>query len=377
MDLIPFDQVFQDRAQRGWLGGDELGRGGCRVAMRDQHQIIDRGQRGNLEHFGDPAGPIDVSHPSGAYAIIAADHRKPQKVLFMPYLSSNDCELFYQTGGTGTPVVFIHGGFAGLDTVLRDLKPDSWGWERDFAAHFHFVTYDRRGCYRSSSPVGGYALLNQIDDLAHVLDHLHITSAHLVGSSAGGPIAILFAATQPQRTRSLALVGTALDLFPSGEPGSETVRHYIDILENEGAEAAFDQRPPEVEVTLNEIWDHPEALASGKLDAYLARQQQWRSQAQHVPKAQRVHYYATELRNMQAYMQVDLRAFAQTVQVPAYVIHGQNDQMVPLVDAQKLAHVLPNARFEIINGGPHSLMHRDAHARQRVMEFMRAVDARI
>ena len=295
----------------------------------------------------------------------------------MPYLSSSGCELFYQTGGTGAPVVFIHGGFAGLDTVLRDLEPDSWGWEHDFAAHFQLITYDRRGCYRSSSPESGYDLMNQVQDLANLLDHLELSSAHVIGSSAGGPIAVLFAATQPQRTRSLILVGTALDLFPSGEPGSEAVRQHLRILEHKGAEEAFDQRPPEVEVSFNELWDQPEALARGELDGYLARQQQWRIQAQQVPRAQRVHYYATELRSMQAYIQLDVRAFAQMVQVPTYVIHGTNDQMVPLADAQELAGTIPDARLEIISAGPHSLMHKDAQARQWVMDFMRAADTKV
>lgn len=293
----------------------------------------------------------------------------------MPYATLDTCTLFYEADGTGTPVVFIHGGFAGLDTVLRDLQPDSWGWEREFAAHFQFVAYDRRGCYRSSSPDSGYDLVTQAQDLADLLDHLKIADAHLIGSSAGGPIAILFAATHRQRTRSVVLVGTALDLFPVGEPGSETVRHYLRILDAEGAEAAFDQRPSAVEVTFNELWDTPEALARGELDAYLTRQQQWRAKAQQLPKAHRVHYYTTELRKMQAYMQLDIVPFARMVQVPAYVIYGSNDQMVPVVDARLLAQTLPSARFDIVDGGPHSLMHRDAAARGRVIEFLQMVDA--
>jgi pimeloyl-ACP methyl ester carboxylesterase len=131
----------------------------------------------------------------------------------MPYTSIAGCNLFYETGGEGAPVVYIHGGFASLDTVLRDLKPDDWGWEHDFAAQFYFIAYDRRGCYRSSSPDSGYDLMTHVHDLIGLLDHLQIGSAHIIGSSAGGPIAVLFAATQPQRTRSLILVGTALDLW--------------------------------------------------------------------------------------------------------------------------------------------------------------------
>src|SRR5690348_11637965 len=105
----------------------------------------------------------------------------------MPFASVADCRLYYEAGGEGSPVVYIHGGFASLDTVLRELKPFDWGWERDFAAQFHFISYDRRGCYRSSSPETGYDLLTQVADLAGLLDQLQIASAHLIGSSAGGP----------------------------------------------------------------------------------------------------------------------------------------------------------------------------------------------
>jgi hypothetical protein len=78
----------------------------------------------------------------------------------MPSARINGIDLFYEIGGRGSPAVYVHGGFAGLDTVLRDLQPHTWGWEQDFAGHFQFVVYDRRGCYRSSSPPAGYDLLN-------------------------------------------------------------------------------------------------------------------------------------------------------------------------------------------------------------------------
>ena len=294
----------------------------------------------------------------------------------MPYATIPDCDLYYETGGEGTPVVYIHGGFASLDTVLHNLKPFDWEWERDFASEFYFITDDRRGCYRSSSPDTGYDLRSQVDDLTGLLNHLQITTAHIIGSSAGGPIALLFAATQPQRTRSLILVGTALDLFPADEPGSDIVRHHLTILERDGVEAAFDRRPSEVEVTFGELWDQAEAIARGSLDAYLERQQQWRAQAQNLPREQRIHYYVTELRNMQAHMAFDVRPYAKLVQAPTYVTHGSNDQMVSLADAQELAQAIPTAQLVVVPRGPHSLMIRDAQARQRVMAFMHEVDRR-
>lgn len=295
----------------------------------------------------------------------------------MPYISLPDCNMFYETGGKGTPVVYIHGGFASLATILYHLQPNQWGWEHDFATQFHFVSYDRRGCYRSSCPQDGYDLMNQVHDLCLLLDHLQIADAHIIGSSAGGPIAILFAATQYHRIRSLTLVGTALTLFPNDDYGSNVVREHLTILERYGAETAFVQRPKAVEVTFGEIWDEPEAIARGVQDEHLERQRRWRAEAQELPIPQRIHHYAVELRSMQAYIALDIRPYAQSVKVPTYVIHGSNDQMVPLKDAQELAMAIPSAELDIIDGGPHSLMIRDPASRRRVMDFMHTVDLQL
>ncbi len=116
----------------------------------------------------------------------------------------------YEEYGQGNPVVFVHGGFASLGRTLLDPGEYEWGqWEREFARHFRFITYDRRGCGRSSCPPEGYGIENQARDLVALLDHLGLASANVVGSSAGGLIALAFAALYPQRARSLVLVGTA------------------------------------------------------------------------------------------------------------------------------------------------------------------------
>lgn len=293
----------------------------------------------------------------------------------MAFALVKDCALYYELRGEGAAVVYVHGGFASLDTTLNELTPYNWGWQNDFASEFKFITYDRRGCARSTSPETGYDLLTQANDLAGLLDHLQVTDAHIMGSSAGGPISVVLAATQPERVRSLILVGTALDLFPQGEPGSDTVREHLVILKQKGGEAAFDQRPTPVEVTFGELWDEPEAIARGIQGQYLERQQNWRAKAQHLPKSQRLHYYTTELRSMEAYITTNLRPYAEAVTAPTYVIQGTNDKMVPLRDAQELARAIPNSQMEVVEGGPHSLMIRHADARQKVIGFIKSVEA--
>jgi pimeloyl-ACP methyl ester carboxylesterase len=58
------------------------------------------------------------------------------------HLRLSDCTLFYETAGSGTPVVYVHGGFASLDTVINSPETNQWTWEHDFANHFFAIFYD-------------------------------------------------------------------------------------------------------------------------------------------------------------------------------------------------------------------------------------------
>jgi pimeloyl-ACP methyl ester carboxylesterase len=108
--------------------------------------------------------------------------------------------LHYETAGDGEPVVFLHG--FGLDSSM---------WDPQWAAaalRYRVLRYDLRGYGRSSAPTGPYS---HTDDLAALLDMLGVSSAHLVGLSMGGRIALRVAEHKPALVRSLTLVDTALD----------------------------------------------------------------------------------------------------------------------------------------------------------------------
>ncbi len=289
----------------------------------------------------------------------------------MPMVAANGLELYYEDGGQGAPLVYIHGGFASLDTTLCDLTPFAWTWENDFAAAFHFIEYDRRGCFRSSCPEGGYGLPNQVRDLECLLDHLSITSTHIIGSSAGGPIAILFAATRPQRVRSLTLAGTSVSLFRGADHISDLVRRHAAILERDGADAAFDQRPPGVEVSYKILWEPEEMRERGVLGAYRKQQQELAALAAGLPRSLRVRYYAAELRNMRAYWETDVASYARQLGLPTMVLHGSNDREVPVAWGEEMALLIPGARLHVVQGWSHSLIIRSAEARLIAMAFMK------
>ncbi len=294
----------------------------------------------------------------------------------MPQTHVNGFDLYYEEGGQGVPVVFVHGGFPSLASTLNDFSSPrwSWTWENDFAALFHFIYYERRGCYRSSCPDSGYELANQALDLALLLDMRNVSSAHIIGSSAGGPISLTFAALYPKRVRSLILAGTTIDLFPADDPISNHIRQLIAILENEGAEAAFAQRPANVETSLEPLWVVNEMQARGRYDEYLKREERLKQKVQTMPEVERVRYFAAELRSMQAYMQAftsgDLPAWARQVKCPTLVLHGSDDREVPLAWGEPLAALIPTARMHVIQGGGHSLVHRSVEGRKVVIDFI-------
>lgn len=297
----------------------------------------------------------------------------------MPHIPVNGVDLYYEAGDQGAPVVFVHGGFPSLASTLLDFSSPSWQWtwENDFAALFHFIYYERRGCYRSSCPDSGYDLANQALDLASLLDALDVASAHVIGSSAGGPISLAFAALYPHRVRSLTLAGTTIDLFPADDPISNHIRQMIAILEHEGAEAAFAKRPADVETSLEPLWVVNEMRARGRYKEFLKREERLKQKVQTMPEAERARYLAAELRSMQAYMQAftsgDLPGWARQVQRPTLVLHGSDDREVPLAWGEPLATLIPTARLHVIQGGGHSLVHRSTEGRKAVIDFIQGV----
>ena len=115
----------------------------------------------------------------------------------------NGTRLYYETAGSGPPVVLLHGG---------NLDSRMWDDQLPFLAKSFTVTrYDIRPYGRSALTEKGFS---SVDDLAALMDVLGITRASLVGLSLGGRIAIDFALTHPDRVDKLVLMGPGLSGFP-------------------------------------------------------------------------------------------------------------------------------------------------------------------
>ena len=245
----------------------------------------------------------------------------------MPFTSINGFRMFYDVRGEGDVVVFIHGGFPSLDMHLRANSNGVWGWEMDFTSELRYVMYDRRGCWLSARPECGYDLENQARDLAELLDHLEIERAHVIGSSAGGPIAILFAARNPERVKTLVLAGTAAHLWPDEDPVARIIKKQLEILYNQGDTLAWYNRPDGVELSLDVLWERDEMEERGTLAEYEARV---KSLVARSSLQERIEWYGTQLRSIDAYRDRDLSVECGRIRASTLVVHGARDREVPL-----------------------------------------------
>ena len=284
----------------------------------------------------------------------------------MPYACLNGYRMFYEVQGEGEAVVFIHGGFPSIDMHLRAPSIGAWTWETDFATAFRFIAYDRRGCWRSTRTESGYDLENQARDLAQLLDHLEVDKTHVIGSSAGGPIAILFAAIFPERSRTLVLAGTAANLWPDEDPVTRIVKEQREILDRQGAEAAWDNRPPGVELSLDVLWEREEMKERGVLAAYEDHIAQTLKQC---TRKDLVHWYETQLRAIDAYLDRDLTEVCARITVPTRVVHGSNDREVPVSWGRDLAAKFRGAEFIMYPDESHGVVHRCSAVRKELIAF--------
>lgn len=284
----------------------------------------------------------------------------------VPVAFLEDLFLYYERAGSGKPVVFIHGGFASLRSCLLPDGFLAWDWERELARSVDLVTYDRRGCYRSSCPLDGYGLVEQAGDLARLLDHLGLQAAHVLASSAGGPIALAFGATFPGRTKSLMLVGTGVDLWRPlpDDPVRPVLVELLDRLDADGVEASFERRPVGTEGSFDELYMAQEWAERGELETRSAEEEQLRAAARVVPRPVRLAYHVAELRSYQAYLDNDARGLAAAIKAPTLVVHGERDRAVPLAWAEELAGLVAEAQLVTLADCSHA-PHATAAPRER------------
>jgi len=141
----------------------------------------------------------------------------------MEHFEANGAMIEYQVQGSGEPVLLIDLSL-NADGLGRPLLS-----QPELASHYRLIHYHRRGYMGSTLGFQPLTASCQASDAAALLQHLGVSSAHIVGHSFGGTIALQLAGESPELVHSLALLEPALRMVPNG--GAYMGRLFAPIME--------------------------------------------------------------------------------------------------------------------------------------------------
>jgi pimeloyl-ACP methyl ester carboxylesterase len=271
----------------------------------------------------------------------------------MPLVEINGFTMYYETVGEGPPVLYIHGGLGGMRSVVRSQ------WDTaDAIAGYRFIFYNRRGVGRSDAPCDGYELKTFVDDAIALLDHLGVEQPIVLGTSAGGPIALQLAITAPSRVQALILANTSAHIWDRNSEDAALVLGLLETLATHGPEAAFEQRPEYARHSLEPIWRWPEAEAHGWMDRSRLEEEDLARRSVDFPRDEQIRRHVAELLTCRAYIGVDLSPQLGHVQCPVLLVHGQTDTVIPFTGSLELLEKLPHAELVSVPDAGHMILGR-------------------
>jgi class 3 adenylate cyclase len=249
------------------------------------------------------------------------------------YARSGDVSIAYQVIGDGPfDLVWTPGALSHLDLMWEDEAKARFF--RALGSFSRLITFDKRGTGLSDRVSGVADLETRMDDIRAVMDAAGSESAAVSGVSEGGPMALLFAATYPERVRALVTYGS-LPRFVRGPnfPWAEPKHEYLAEYETE-AEVWGTEKNAREWLELQGLDPSPEEIRDR------ARQDRLKIS----PGA------FLQLGRMNA--EIDVRPVLSTIRVPTVVLHRREDH-IPIDGARWMAEQIPGARFIELPGGPH------------------------
>lgn len=253
------------------------------------------------------------------------------------FITRDGTELYYKDWGSGQPVVFSHGW---------PLSADSWESQMLFLAEhgYRVIAHDRRGHGRSSQPWDGNDMDTYADDLAQLIEHLDLQDAVLLGfSTGGGEVARYIGRHGTGRLAKAGLISAVppLMLKTAANPGGLPLEVFDGI--RAGAVADRSQLYKDIASGPFFGFNRPGAKVSqGMIDSF------W------LQGMQAGHKNAYDC--IKAFSETDFTEDLKRFDIPTLVVHGDDDQIVPIDAAGRAsAKLIANARLLVYPGAPHGL----------------------
>lgn len=273
----------------------------------------------------------------------------------MPFISTKDgVEIFYKDWGSGKPIVFHHGW---------PLSADDWDAQMLFFLHkgYRVIAHDRRGHGRSSQPSGGHDMEHYAADVIALAAHLDLKAAVHVGhSTGGGEVAAYVARAEPGRVAKAVLIGAVPPVMvkKASNPGGTP----IEVFDGLRAATAANRAQFFLDLPSGPFYgfNRPGAKAS---DGVIRNW--WR---QGMMGAANAHYDC-----IKAFSETDFTEDLKKIEVPTLVMHGDDDQIVPIADSALLSiKLLKHGTLKVYKGFPHGMATTEAETiNEDLLAFIR------
>jgi pimeloyl-ACP methyl ester carboxylesterase/class 3 adenylate cyclase len=258
------------------------------------------------------------------------------------YARNGEVNIAYQVVGEGPIDLAMAPGFVShLD--LWWTRPETTAFAHRLASFSRLILFDKRGTGLSDPVSGPSSLEDRMEDLHAVLDKAGSERPALLGVSEGGPMSILFAATYPQRVRSLVLYGT----FPTVKPRKNPSELGEDVASELGEEV--ERRFAELTAIVDQHWG--EGLAIEWFAPNLAGSPTLRRTWGLFERAAASPGMVTML--LRSYREIDVTDVLPTLRVPTVILHRAADSAIPPEGGRALAEGIPGARYVELPGNDH------------------------
>ena len=254
----------------------------------------------------------------------------------MPNAKLKEIQIYYESSGSGEPILLVPPSWWPSDTWKIDVAPF-------LAKHYRTIIFDCRGTGRSAKPAGGYTVSQFADDALDLLASLSVARCHAVGFALGGQIVQAMAIARPDMIATLTMAAAG--------PGSKTLSGGPRDLSPEAAreirETGFEQYIRS-HVDNDGMAYNPKYYAEHRDLAHALASALWSGQS--TVEQFRLHEHAR--------LTWDALGKAPEIKVPTLILCGEDDDVnrrgsTPVDTARRLAELIPGCERALIPGVRH------------------------